>query len=90
LKPHHKQVAAPKPRGTDIQMYIRDGLVNLRTPDCPGSKRVPEDYLVALGFSMAFRHPQFRKMMLALVHEQYDQGLLSDVIETHRPASTVN
>jgi hypothetical protein len=88
VKPQQTPDLTPRP--TDIQMIIRDGHVYLRTPQQRDAK-VPQDYLVALGFSLAFLDPQFRRMMLALVNEQYDKGQLGDMIETHRPAgSTVN
>jgi hypothetical protein len=80
-----------KPVPTDIQLYVRDGMVCLRVPDHDKDTLVPEDYLVALGFSMAFGDPMFRRMMKALVEKAHEDGalgaVLTDVVTTR---STIN
>lgn len=73
-----------KPAPTDIQLYVRDGMVCLRTPDHDGDTLVPEDYLVTLGFSMAFGDPIFRKMMKALVEKAHEDGALAGIVQDHR------
>jgi hypothetical protein len=75
-----------KPLPTDIQLYVRDGEVRLRTPDHDRDTLVPKDYLVALGFSMAFGDPTFRKMMLALVEKAHEDGALRGVVKDRKLA----
>jgi hypothetical protein len=74
-----------KAEPTDIQLFIHNGLIHLRTPDHDADAVVPEDYLILLGVSMAFADPQFRRMMLAIVDQAQDHGALSGVVVARRP-----
>lgn len=74
-----------KAEPTDIQMFIRNGMVHLRTPDHKADAQVPEDYLVLLGVSMCFGDLSFRRLMLTLVNEAHDEGALTGVVQDNRP-----
>jgi hypothetical protein len=79
-----------KAEPTDIQLFVRNGMIHLRTPDHDADALVPEDYMVLLGVSMAFGDPQFRHMMLAIVDQAHDDGALKGVITDVVTTSTIN